>query len=289
MASADRQVTDRSSGLHGIDQVIFSWLSSNPEILGRIRQRAIRRAKMRKVKSVVYLTLLILVSVGFVLGTGAVDTHCGISLPSKQTPANRVALVDPLSLYYPNPDFTQKVSALAARAGFQFDYYSPNLANLDFLTHLPEMGYKIIILRTHGASGQPILTTSIPYNPTQRIGDQLMDRLGSVRVQGHEYFALLPDFVSGVMCGRFQGTLILAMGCNALGLGGGLAGAFIQKGAGAFVGWTSLVTITHTDPTFEALIALLLRGYPIADAVQMVEDRYGPDLQTGAHLAFATA
>ena len=140
------------------------------------------------------------------------DPHCSIQTPrasGSQSAANRIALIDSLSKQLPNSGFEQSTVASAQKAGYAFDYYSANSTTVDFFMNLPKMNYKIVILRTHG--GMAFLTTSELYSDQRRVMDQLLDRVGAVDVNGTVYFGLYPKSVTELMCGRFQGTLILAI------------------------------------------------------------------------------
>jgi len=88
-----------------------------------------------------------------------------------------------------------------------------------------------------------------------------------VNINGSYYFGLTPLFVSERMCGRFPGTLVLAMGCYLMN-STDVAGAFLQKGASAVIGWKGAVSLSQTDATFEKLVPLLMSGVSVPDALQ---------------------
>ena len=201
----------------------------------------------------------------------------------------RVALVDQLSLEDPDPGFVQNVTSSAASKGYSFDYFPPKMATVDFFVKFPSRGYSIIILRTHGAglvsTDPPVITTSDPYSQSRRVPDQLLNRLTSINVNGTRFFALTPDFISSSMCGRFSGTLILTMFCEGAQLIS-LAKAFVERGAGAYIGWNGIVTVSHTDIVFQSLIKLLLERETLAGSVQNVTTVLGPDPVYGSHLLY---
>jgi len=67
-----------------------------------------------------------------------------------------------------------------------------------------------------------------------------------------------------------------------------LAKAFLDKGAGAYIGWNNTVTTSHTDSTFEKLVSLLVNDDPVRAAVQEVMSTFGPDPVSGAQLTYYT-
>jgi hypothetical protein len=189
------------------------------------------------------------------------------------TRASKVGLVDTLAFEYPDQGFVQQIESSSRSAGLGFDYYTPNTISLDTFVHLPVDGYSILILRTHiGYSNtsttalQVAITTSEPYDNYRWVVDQARDRLTDVNVNGSYYFGLTPLFVSERMCGHFPGTLVLAMGCYGMN-STEVGSAFLQKGAGGFIGWKGVVRVSETDMVFEKLVPLLLRGTGMAQAV----------------------
>ena len=205
-------------------------------------------------------------------------TECGGNNVASHTSPS-VALIDPLASESPNSRFVETVRSLAGLAGYAFDYYPPWTATMDTFIHLPEKGYTMIIIRSHvgydGGSYLPVaLTTSEPYSQTNRVGDQLDDRLVSVGINGSGYFGMTPKFVTETMCGRFPSTLVLAMGCSTM-VHNDFAEAFVKKGAKEFIGWNTTVSVTWTDLIFGELVKLLLRGSSVGSAVQTVMDMPG--------------
>lgn len=211
-----------------------------------------------------------------------IDTQ--ITGPASQ---RRVALVDQLSVENPNPRFVQNVASTVDKQGYGFDYFPPNTVTVDFFAALPSRGYSMIIFRTHGTadvvSGPSTIVTSENYSESSHVVDQLLNRLTDVHVNGQRYFALTPAFISEVVCGRFSGTLILAMFCS-----GGqltfLAKSFIDKGASAFIGWNGPVTASHTDLVFETLLASLTDGISVTESVQSATANLGADPIYGSQL-----
>jgi len=209
-------------------------------------------------------------------------SNCGGANPKTANPPIQrdIALIDQLGFAQANPAFADNLSSVAKNAGYSFDYYPTGTASIDFFVNLPNRGYQIIILRTHGtglvATDPAAIVTSDNYSSSQHVADQLTDRVTSVNVNGTRLFAFEPSFVSDVMCGRFSGTLILAMFCAGTQYLS-LAKAFVDKGAGAYIGWNGVVTASHADRAFESLVALLLQGRPMEKSIQDVMTTVGPD------------
>jgi len=218
-------------------------------------------------------------------------SNCGGTQPKTPNPAIQrdIALIDQLGSDQANPAFAENLSSVAKNAGHTIDYYPTGTATVDFFVNLPSRGYQIIILRTHGdglvATDPAAIVTSDHYSNSQHVADQLTDRVTSVDVNGTRYFALEPGFVSDVMCGRFSGTLVLAMFCASVGpQHQSLAKAFVEKGAGDYIGWNGVVTVSHADWAFESLVKLLLEGKPVDKSIQDVMTTVGADPNSGARL-----
>jgi hypothetical protein len=212
----------------------------------------------------------------------------GVSVKTANPTAQQgIALIDQLGFGQANPAFADNLGSMAKNAGYDFDYYPSGAASMDFFVNLPDRGYQIIILRIHGtglvASDPAAIVTSDHYSSSQHVADQLTDRVTAVDVNGTRYFALEPSFVSDVMCGRFSGTLVLAMFCAGTQYLS-LAKAFVDKGAGAYIGWNGVVTVSHSDQAFESLVSFLLEGKPVDKSIQDVMTTVGPDPLHGATL-----
>jgi hypothetical protein len=261
----------------GIDAVIAEWRSKHPRAPTRAQPSVLRT---RRGISSIFLLFLAGLTVVLLFQTGILPmSGCGTV---QDTPAvRRVALIDSLSVDMPNPSFVNDISSLSSSAGYSLDYYPPEKLSFSILTHLPEMGYSILVFRTHGVFGEPVVATSMTYSSHAQLVAQLRGDLGRVQVSQHQYFGIMPGFVTGEMCGRFPGTVVLGMGCSSL-ISDGLAKAFVEKGARSFVGWNGWVTQGHTDTVFANLVKLLLSGEPVGQAVDNTMKTIGPDGSTGS-------
>jgi hypothetical protein len=175
----------------------------------------------------------------------------------------RAAIVDQLSLTFPNQTFVDATTNMLKQAGYTVDYHAGENVTVDFYRNLPNKGYRIIVLRVHSAVGTqgeaPVcLFTSEPYSQSKYVSEQLVDRVVKVRYNigspdEEQYFGIFPGFVESSMSGTFRNTTILMMGCNGLAYND-MASAFIKKGAKVYVGWSDTVSAEHTDLAFTYLL-----------------------------------
>lgn len=244
----------------------------------RLWRRMISRKGVLLLLVVASPFLLLQVLPGIIAGT-----QCGNSV-AVHIPL-RIALVNTLSQNQ-DDSFVKAVGALAGNAGYSFDYYPFGQGSVDFFKHLPQKGYSIILLRTDSDAVTGAVATSDRYNQYQYPGEQLSDSVARIKVNGtfYEYFGLTPKFIQN-MCGRFSGTTILAMGCFTMS-STDMAQAFVQKGAGAFVGWDKGVLAAYTDTVFASLLGLVLQGKSISYSVNQVMQTFGPDPSYQARLHY---
>lgn len=202
------------------------------------------------------------------------------------------AIIDQLSLTQPNPDFISSARSLLTEAGYLVDYFPGEQVTVDFYRTLPQRGYDLILLRAHAGittevdltSGERTETeyvslfTGEPYSEG-KYADEELDRLGkAVYYEGADpLYGIGPRFIDDSMEGRFDGTLIVMMGCDGL-RSQRTAQSFLDKGASAFVSWSQPVSAVHTDSATELLLEkLLLEGLDTVDAVGRTAAEVGPD------------
>jgi hypothetical protein len=199
----------------------------------------------------------------------------------------RAAIVDQLSLTYPNPAFTETATELLKQAGYAVDYYPGEQVTVDFYRDLPTGGHRFLILRNHSSvvgTGTEVteeagLYTSEPYSERKYLDEQLAWRLMVAKYHegGPEYFGITPEFVKSSMRGKFDDATIIMMGCDGL-RSDMLAEAFVLRGAQAVVSWSGPVGAAHTDAATEHLLRhLLLDGLTIQEAVTQTMAEVGPD------------
>ncbi len=208
----------------------------------------------------------------------------------------RAAIVDQLSLTFPNPAFVQEATDTLQQAGYTVDYYPGEQVTVDFYRRLPVRNYGLIIFRTHADRIQGIwqgkqideviLFSSEPYNERKYLEDQAAKRLTIARYYegGERYFGISPDFIEDRMLGKFDETTILMMGCEGL-VSERTAEAFVQKGAKTYISWDETVSAAHTDAASERLLGyLLIEGLPAEEAVAQTMTEIGPDPTYGSVL-----
>jgi len=236
-----------------------------------------------------------LVAVLGVLVYLSLGQRLGDLMTGGSTAEAKAAIVDQLSLTFPNPDFVETATNTLEEAGYSVDYYPGEEVTVEFYRDLPRHGYELIILRVHSglvrqvsaATGDRTLTdyvslfTGEPYSDEKYAGVEAAGRLGVGVARYHEgsppYFGITPYFIESTMEGRFDKTAIILMGCDGL-RSHKTAEAFLQKGAKAFVSWSGPVSAAHTDAATERLLQhLLIDRLTMQEAVTRTMAEVGPD------------
>jgi hypothetical protein len=211
----------------------------------------------------------------------------------------RAVIVDQLSLTAPDQAFVDDATSLLETAGYAVDYVPGKQVSVDFYRQLPSHHYALILLRVHAGRHTNLagketddahLFTSEPYSKKKYVYDQLAGRLKGVAynkttaARGEVYFGIPALFVTESMQGNLGGAGIVLMGCDGL-RGQKVAQAFVQKGAGAVVGWDDLVGADHTDAATLALLRHYLDDHmSLQDAAAAARTDVGPDSSSGAEL-----
>jgi len=213
--------------------------------------------------------------------------------------APKAAIVDHLSLSYPNPNFSKKVQSIIKEISLPVDYYPSEEVDVNLYRNLPMHNYKIILFRVHSTAecsveDQPpfvVFFTSEEYNTISHVGDQLAMRVVYVNFpEPHQsttgYFGITPSFIKESINGRFNESIIIAMGCDSLKYTS-MAEAFIERGAKAYIGWTGPVSSSHTDKaTSHLLQKLIIENRTLENAIQETMMEVGPDPFHNSTLAF---
>jgi len=243
----------------------------------------------------------------------AVSAFLVVARPFDRSPQPKAAIVDQMSLSSPNPTFIASATSMLEKAGYAVDYYPGENVTVDFYRELPSQDYKLIIMRAHSAvpgenliirgeasaatvervtaaiAKDTVLFTSEPYSKTKYLDEQVALRLFPVQYYGiapgtSEYFAIGPEFIRSSMRGEFDETTVVLVGCSGL-MFERTAAALVEKGAGAVVGWTNLVSADHTDAATERLLQhLLTEGLTPGEAVAKTMTEVGPDPSYGSVL-----
>jgi hypothetical protein len=192
----------------------------------------------------------------------------------------RAAIVDQLGEELPNPAFVNNATVTLEAYGFDVTYYNETI-DVDFFKELAKRNYGIIILRAHSAlrndSSTVDLFTSEPYVSSAHSDEQdnglVVKGTLYYTEASPEYFAVTSKFIENLE-GTFPKSIVIAMGCWGLkpGLEQTLAGAFVKKGATAFLGWTELVGYSHSDnETSKLLTNLFVHNRTLDEAVSGTE------------------
>ena len=241
------------------------------------------------------LRLALLAAAVAVLAAGGVAAFVLLSRSDDAAEPPSAVIVDQLELTVPNPAFVSEATAELEGAGYQVDYVASEAVNVDFFRGLAKGGYDIVLVRAHAGrrvSGDGItadIFTSEPYSSTSHAEEQREKRL-LAGVYSEDLsledavFTIPAEFVDAEMRGDFDGATVVLMGCDVLG-GERLAEAFVERGAGAVVGWDDKVSAQHTDAATLSLLGHLLRErLPAAGATAAAMADVGPDPYYGSKL-----
>jgi hypothetical protein len=275
---------------HAQERTVNSVSSSgNKQVkLSRARtnqRRVLRRSPKRPLPRLAFITILALLILGVFVWVSHSDPG-GSSTPSGARPV-KATIIDQLSATYPDPYFVETATRELSSAGYAVDYYPPSDVSIELLRDLPLKGYHIVMIRAHSAlGGGAAIATSQPYGEYSYLYEQLTDQIVPLRVNNDTaYFAVTPQFILDHMRGSFQGSIIIVMGCAGL-VNPALADAFLERGAAAFVGWTSWVTEVRTDTSTLALVEALVQGRTVQEAVKLANDSTDPGGVNGSTLAY---
>lgn len=209
-------------------------------------------------------------------------------------PPVRAAIVDHLSISWPNPAFVKECKAILEGAGFAVDYYKGEQVTVEFYRTLPIHGYKLIVLRGHSAYIHKYLSlamfTSEPYSKQRYVYEQLRNRVASGYIEPYRkgdprYLVITDKFVRFSMKGSFNDAIVVMMGCT--GVKRCAASAFIEKGARAYIGWNGLVSAGYTDrATIQLLKRVLVQKETIGNAVTQTVRDVGREPQYKSTLLF---
>ena len=210
------------------------------------------------------------------------------------------AIVDQLSLTFPNEEFVQEATAKLEAAGYTVDYYPGEEVTVNFYRRLPTRGYDLILFRSHADRlltetpagelvDEVILFTSEPYTTERYQSDQANNDLVIARYRegGEPYFGIGAGFIDNGDngAGDYDGATIIMMGCEGL-LSERTAEAFVARGAEVYISWDETVSAAHTDAATDVLLQyLLIEGLSAGDAVARTMAELGPDPFYGSELA----
>jgi hypothetical protein len=174
------------------------------------------------------------------------------------------------------------------------DYYSDNATVGQYAT-LASSGYRMILWRGHSAldlNGKYIaLSTTEKYGFVNYDDYLNSGRLTLCNITGDPnlYFGITPTFITQVMNGRFQDTVIFLMSCNGLNPGYlKTAQAFEDKGARVIISWDNWVSSFENDGAAELLLQHLINeNDTIAQAVGKIPPYFSSDLGVWTQLKYS--
>lgn len=190
----------------------------------------------------------------------------------------KAAIIDQLSEDFRNQTFVNSVTTILEEYNFTVTYYDYTKTKVDFFRGLAKGDYGIIILRLHSALRKD--GSAIDFFTSERyVSDKYEELLdegllvkGELNYSGtiKEYFAFTPTFVERLE-GSFPKSIVVAMGCQTLNktVKQQMAEAFRDKGAKAYIGWSSWVSVSHSDKEILKLMERLLHeNKTIREAVE---------------------
>jgi hypothetical protein len=208
----------------------------------------------------------------------------------------KIAIIDHLSVQWPDQDFNQTTQTILNQTGLKVDYYPTEEVTVDFYRNLPKHNYKLIIFRVHSTATSSVndtppfvvFFTSELYSNAAHTSEQTDMRVVWVKFPNNQtiYFGITPKFVKESMEGRFNDTVIIAMGCEGL-KQTTMAQAFIEKGAKAYISWNGTVTADHTDEaTISLLRHLITEKKTVDEAIRETMEEVAPDPTDNSILTF---
>ena len=241
--------------------------------------------------------LKILVAVLILVTLIALAGCRGTKQDSSQT--DKAAIIDQLYLLEPNQSFIDNASQLLESYGFTVDLWQGKDITVDFYRKLPAMGYKLIVFRVHSGllmslekeGAKPLDTTYLftaeNYSTTRYVNDQLTDKVSNAMMY-ESYplvFAVNSAFIKSAS-GRFDNTVAILLGCESY-YYDDMAAAFIEKGASAYVGWSTVVSLEHVDKAALDLLGnLCTANLTLAQGVKRTMAALGHDPNFGAYLKY---
>ena len=258
--------------------------------------RAIKNRE-RRIATAIFLVFTLLIVI-----FSSYFTYNFLDQPQNQTtnPASsqlKAAIVDQLSLTFPNQTFIETATNTLKQAGYTVDYYPGEQVTVEFYRNLPTSVYRIIILRVHstatvvaqGAQRPVSLFTSEPYSMTKYVYEQLTEQIAKVAYNFPDppyYFAVAPAFVVSAMKDRFHDAIIIMMGCEGLD-NPSMAKAFVEKGAKTYISWNGSVLASYTDQAVTHLLQqLFTKKETLEEAVDNTMSELGPDPEYKSQLLY---
>jgi len=241
------------------------------------RERPKRKGRLGTMAGCVILVLVVALVIYLILPT------------QPATPAEsskRAAIVDQLSVQFPDQAFINATVNLMQQAGFAVDLFTQDSITVGLYGALPSRGYELIVFRVHAGvnqqmTGHPVgLYTTETYNELSYPQEQLADLVAMGRgFDGNDtaVFAVTPKYIEQRSAANYPGTMIVLMGCYGL-FSQELPQAFIDRGASVVIGWDKLIGVDHADKATLTLLRYLLQNkLSVSNSVKATMGEVGPD------------
>jgi hypothetical protein len=192
---------------------------------------------------------------------------------------------------HPNDEFTRVLTERLEEADFQVDVFQGTEVTVNFLKSMPN-GYQLIILRMHSAlhEDQLYLFTAEPYSIGKYTQEQQFQLVKEAYVteETQHIFAVNWGFIKRCMTGKFNGTLVIAMGCDGT-RDPTIIEEFMNQGAVGYISWNGPVLLSHSDTaTLHLTAALYSEKLPVEEAIERTNNQVGADPEHGAVLEYYT-
>lgn len=266
-----------------------------PRSIGREVSEYKRRMRRASVVVTFLAVFCIVIIVSFYF-EGFFSGSAGVRAPSNDNSLGgtvsddrlRAVVVDALYGNYSNDEYTRYVNGTLRGAGFSVDFFEAGVVTVDFLERFP-VGYELVIFRMHSAlssTKELYLFTAEPY-----VGDRYVSEQG-FRLVKEAYaddgsgpvFGVDWGFVRRLMAGRFNGSVVVVMGCDGA-RDQLMADEFLNQGAVGYVGFDGPVLLSHSDEAIMHLVGEVYVGkQPLKKAVDDTNSVVGTDPVFGSML-----
>ncbi|MCS7136631.1 MAG: hypothetical protein NZ931_06060 [Aigarchaeota archaeon] len=228
------------------------------------------------------------------------DQSITLKCPRASKGGKVAAIVDGLSIDFPNQKLIEELKSILMRDGYVVDVFQGSDVTLNLYRCIPSMGYDLIIFRIHSAIFNPQLVpkeelfpaffTTERYSMEKYLNEQFSGLVvpatpitpGLSSTETTQYFAVTPGiFVQA--SGHFDDTVIIVSSCFGA-ITDKAAKVFLEKGASVYIGWDGLVSVDHMDRATLLLIQEIVKDVDPYDATLKVNIILGPDPNSGGRL-----
>lgn len=267
---------------------------------GTKREIAAYKKRMRTVSAAVTLLVIVCVTIvvsfyyaGLFAGPELRTDSAGRSLGGSVNDnsgrnSRKVALIDALFNASEDGDFAGSLNKTLREVGFGVDVFQGSEVTVDFLETFAG-GYKAVILRMHSAlsfNKELYLFTAEPFSSGKYSQEQYFRFVKEAYAteSSQPVFAVNWGFVRRLMPGKFNGTLVVVMGCDGA-CDPFISQEFIDQGAVGYAGWSGPVLLSHSDKATLHLIEDLYVGkQSLKEAVNDTNNKIGRDPASGSIL-----